>query len=377
MGVSQFAHARSRDVTSGIAAESFGPFRPSFMAWRLVLLAAALYVSFLTYLTFGLDFSLFRSDVAKYWSESLHIDTPYSQWWVPGYPMLIAAVRTATIGALSPTAVMGLISGTSYVVGVLLAFAVARQLQLKHPARVALVFAVYPFVGLTYTVWPIADSLATTLLLGCYLAFEQRRWALFTVCAAAALMVHKAMWFFVPPLMGVAFLNHKESRTIVPLAFVPLVTWLLMGAIYYQDLLWFARWGMEHLVVSRSHLPVLDGLISPFLDGSATKVAKGIVLLAIVSTAVVAASLSLRMRFWGGLALTLPILVLALAMNQYEIWAVVRFSRVLVIPAAYVAATIPSLNFIFSDSRVFGVILAGSAITNVAYALYMSQVFFA
>ncbi len=377
MGVSQFAHATARESSSGIAAESFGSLRPSPVAWRLVFVAAALYLSFLTYLTLGLGFSLFRSDVANYWKESLHIDTPFSRWWVPGYPMIIAAVRTATMGALSPTAVMGLISGTSYVVGVLLAFAVARRLQVTHPARVALVFALYPFVGLTYTVWPIADSLATTLFLACYLAFEQRRWMVFTACAAAALLVHKAMWFFVPPLMGFAFVNHRESRTIVPLAFVPLITWLLMGAIYYKDLLWFARWPMANLVASRSHLPVLDGIIGPFLHASAIKGAKGIVVLAIVSTALVAAWVSLRMRFWGGLALTLPIVVLSLVMNQYEIWAVVRFSRVLVIPAAYVAAAIPSLNFIFSNPRAYAVILAASAITNLAYGLYMAQMFFA
>ncbi len=280
-------------------------------------MAVALYSSYLAYLTIGLDFSLLRSDVLTYWNESLTLETP-SLLWVPGYPFLIACVRAVTLGMLPPTAVMVLISGVSYVIGVHLVAAVAAHLGLKHPKRVALIFGAYPLVGLTYSVWPVSDTLATTLLLGSYLAFERRRWTSFTVCAACALMAHKAMWFFVPCLMLLAFIRHRESRLVVPLACVPLLAWLVMGAIHYGDMLWFVRWPVQHLVVSRGHLPVLDGLLGPFLDGDLAKVTKGLVIVTIVGVVSACGYLSLRAGYWPGLALTVPIVVLAIALNQYR-----------------------------------------------------------
>ena len=178
----------------------------------------------------GLGFSMFQSDVSLYWRDSLTLSTPYSTWWVPLYPALIALVRTTTLGMLPPVATMSLISGVSYVVAVITVHALAIQLRFPYPARVAGLFAVWPVVGLTYSVWPIADVTATAIFLSCLLAFEQRRWPAFTVYAAAAMLTHKSMWFFVPDPNGGRMVQYKESRRLAPLAFVPLFIWMIAGA---------------------------------------------------------------------------------------------------------------------------------------------------
>lgn len=341
------------------------------------VVAAVLYLVFLLYLTVVLQFPLLQSDVLAYWQESQGLAGLFSTWWVPGYPALLALVRAGTADMLPPLAVMLLTAGTSYVVAVSTVFALATERRLRHPDRVALLFALYPVVGLTYTVWPISDITAVALLLGCLLAFERKRWLLFTVYAACALLMHKAMWFFVPPLLAVALIEHTESRRLVPWALVPLLVWLVAGAIHHGDAFWFARWAVTHLVVSRSTLPVLDGLIGPFVAGGAGKALKGMLIVATITVALATVRVSIRSGFWGGAAIAGAVVVLGLLMNQYEIWVVARFSKVLVIPVAVALEHTTIWRGVVDNRRIYALLLMGCAVSNLGFGYYMAKAFFA
>jgi hypothetical protein len=343
---------------------------------RLATACAALYGAFLAYMSVGLEFSMFRSDVALYWRDSLTLSTPYSTWWVPLYPALIALVRTITLGMLPPVATMSLISAASYVIAVVTVHALAVQLRFPHPARVAGLFAVWPVVGLTYSVWPIADVTATALFLLCLLAFEQRRWGAFTVFAAAALMTHKSMWFFVPVLTAVAVIQHKESRRLAPLAFVPLLVWMGAGALHHGDPLWFVRWGAKTLVRSRGPLPILDGLFGPLLTARPNAILKGILILATTGAAVVTAVTSARRAQWGAAAVALGLMLLAISMNQYQIWVVARFSRLLIIPVVCALMFSPRGRATLENKTAYAVAMTVCVATNVAFTYYVVRVFF-
>jgi hypothetical protein len=372
------------EITTIAPGVAYGRVQPGAMSLpsngRPALLlagAAAIYAFFVLYLTAGLGFSMLQGDAANYWRESFEMDAPYSTWWVPGYPMLIALVRAVTADALPPMGVMVLITGAFYLVAVGTAQALAAELGLRHPTRVALLLAVSPFVGLTYSAWPIADTTAIALALLCQLAFVRRRWGLFAVYAGCALMVHKSMWFFVPPLMAAAFLVDTRSRRILPAALLPLTVWIVAGAVHHQDPLWFLRWGVQHLVVSRSGLPVLDGVLGPFVAGDANKVAKGIVVLSVCLVAGWTAYRAWLRRYWSGLAIAAAFLVLAAVMNQYEIWVVVRYSRLLIVPAAFAAAHLGLFGRAIESRGFFALLLLLCAASNLAYGYYLAERYFA
>jgi hypothetical protein len=309
---------------------------------QIELLAAAglMYLLFLLYLTMGLDSEMMRGDVLNYWRRSWELSAPYDAWWPPGYPFLIALARTLMLNKLPPLAVMWLVSGVSYLVAIGTVYRTAVELRLRYAFQTALVFAVYPFVGLTESTYPIADITAIALFLLCVLSFERRRWVALVICAAMALMVHKATWFLIPPLMLTAFVRHRESRLLLPLAAVPLFVWIVCGAFYHRDAFWFARWGVEHLITSKSALPICDGILGPFLTGSISKMAKGVLVSATVLLAAVTFVYSYHLRFWSGLSISLSLILMAVVINQYEIWVVIRFSKVLVIPLAYILSQV-------------------------------------
>src|SRR2546425_843967 len=77
---------------------------------RLLIVIGCTYLLYLIYLIIGLGFQMLQGDVLSYWKESLRWTTPFSTWWVPGYPLLIAAVRGISLNIFPPVAVMVLIS---------------------------------------------------------------------------------------------------------------------------------------------------------------------------------------------------------------------------------------------------------------------------
>ena len=343
-----------------------------------LLISIGLYAAMYLLLTVGLGFDMFRSDIRSYWNESYHLSEPFSTWWVPGYPFLIALVRVATGEALPPLMVMLCIQISAFVVGVLSMYDLAKELGSSRPDRWSLLYAVYPFVGLTYSVYPYADSVAIALFTVCLLCYLRRRWVGFAISLACVILVHKAMWFFVAPLAALIFLKHKDTRWYLALAGVPIVVLITAGAFYHGDLLWFMRWSSETLLKSRGHLPVLDGIAGPFLEPTGGKMIKGSVVLGTFAAAAVLLYFSHVRGFWVGAYISLGIVIMGFIVNRYEIWSMVRFSRVLIVPAAFLfSAQRASLPVRGALLRVpFPAWVGISLITNAAFAYYLAKVFF-
>jgi hypothetical protein len=345
----------------------------------LVGCAAAMYVLYLAYLSLGLEFRFLRSDVMGYWNESFELAAPYSIWWVPGYPIMIAAVRVLMFDLLPPLTAMFMVSALFYLLAVDVAYRLCLDLDIKPAMEVSLLFAAYPFVGLTYSVYPIADSMATALLVLCGREFVRRRWLAFTIYAALMMVTHKATWFFAVPLIMIAMIGYKESRLVAPFAFLPLLGLIISGAAYYGDPFWFARWSSAHLLASRSSLPILDGLFSPLFSNNTPKLLKGIVVCSIFITAATLIFRSFHLKFWLGASISFSILLLGIFVNQYEIWAMVRFGKVLVFPLAFVLSHY-AVRFNLSNVLTplsFRILLLLCLASNFAFGYYMAVSFFA
>jgi hypothetical protein len=273
---------------------------------------------------------MFRSDVRSYWRQSFEWRSPFNAWWVPGYSLLIALGRAVSFAALPPLAIMGTIAGLAYLVAVDTVYRIARQVGADRAFELGVLFALFPLVGLSYVAYPISDIVAMALFLRAVLEMQRERWGWFTAWCAAAMLFHKVMWFFVPPLLLTVFLQHPRARRVVPLAGVPLLAWIAGGAMKFHSWLWFIRFNYETHTVAKQGAPVLAGLIETLEGGSPAKLGKGVVVVTTLLASLVTGFLCARRRLWAGLWIAAVVAFLVAAVNAYEIWIAVRFGKLLV-----------------------------------------------
>ena len=347
----------------------------------LAALALGFFALFLLLVAYGLGLDVIQSDAVSYWRESLDWRTPFSVWWVPGYPLTLALLNGLTGGAWDPRQVMLTASAGWYAAGVLLTWSLARSWHLGTGAAraAAVLFASYPFVGLTYAVYPVADGMAIALVLLMALAVARRRPGLFAAAAAACLLTHKATWFFVAALVVLVWRQRPQWRRWCLMPFLPFAGYLAAGAWHYGDPLWMVRWSGEHLFAPRGGLPLVDSTLGLLLTGAPPKMAKGALVLGVLLASAAVALGCHRRRLPAGVALALSVLVMGLALNQYEAWAAVRFSKVLVVPAVACAAWGAARAPRAATPRVAGTAVAAIAAlglgANALYAAYMAWYF--
>ena len=82
--------------------------------------------------------------------------------------------------------------------------------------------------------------------------------------------------------------------------------------------------------------------------------------------------------FWVGVCICLGIVIMGFIVNRYEIWSMVRFSRTLIVPGAFLfSAQRASLSVREALQRVpFPGWVSLSLMTNAAFAYYLAKVFF-
>jgi hypothetical protein len=257
---------------------------------------------------------------------------------------VIATVRGLTFGQLQPLVLMFTIAGAAYFLAVSTIDKVARMSGAQSAFELGVLFAFFPLVGLTYAVYPISDIAAIALFLLAVLEMQRGQWGRFTLWTALALLFHKVMWFFVPPLLLIAFVQHREARRVVPYAVVPLLLWIIGGAIQFGSLLWFIRFNYETHTVMKQGLPVLGGLVETLQGGSAAKLGKGVVVITTLVAALATAVLCALRKLWVGLSVALVVAFLVAAVNAYEIWIAVRYGKLLVVAWCQLAGTTRSVR---------------------------------
>ena len=296
------------------------------------------------YLTGYLAIDVFISDIPAYWQNSEELTAPYDRYHPPGYGMVLALARLLTLDALQPVTVMVAVSALFYIAGALVVVACARQRASAAVAGVAgLLFLLWPLVGVTYVVYPVADSLAMFLVaLTVWLLMKERFGWAWLVCAML-LITHKGTWPFVGLLMLCAVLRHwRELGPRVALAGlvpVPILTVWALGAKHYGSATWMFSKSVTADLLPRGPVPVLDGLFGTVLSGTTTGIVKGVmawgILVLCVFLVVYAWRETRSDATWYGLALVAGVLFLVAVLNQNTIWAAIRFSKILVIPAAW------------------------------------------
>jgi hypothetical protein len=381
--------------------------RREYISWIAVFAAGAMFFRGLTVLLsgpWGFDFFHPGGDVYAYWMESLTWGLPFHPHHPPGYPWLIALLRTASAGRLAPLEVMQSQSFLFLMAGAFLWFALCRREGIAGGGwKAALLFLAWPFVGTLNAVYPQMDSLVLFfLLLGAVLGLDGR-WIPAGIAWAAAMVIHPLAWIYVPLLAAVPWTVWilERRRMGVPSGFVSLrqLCWMtliaaapLFGLWVWEtaltgDPFWAAASIVQEQVASRGSFPILDGWIGTLGEGGISGWAKIGVLAAVAGLAACLLAVVVRNRakppdgrgwYRTIVSAVIPagILGMVLVLNQHEIWAAVRFSKILLLP------------LILQRERMFGflpqrlrmpflyALITAGFLTQIAYAWYMAAVFF-
>jgi hypothetical protein len=277
-----------------------------------------------------------------------------------------------TFDILPPLMVMWPISFAFYLVSINIASWLFFELGASHSSWYALVFAVFPFAGLIGAVSPTAGSMAMMFFLLTALAFSREQWPGFGIYTALALFSHKALWFALLPMLAIAFVRHRASRLFVLLSLLPLGLLWIGGTVYHGNTWWMTARSARQLMWSPGALPVFDGLTTSLLSPSVPKLLKGIVVLMLFILAIALLYRSLRSHFWLGVAICTSILAMTVVLNQHEVWAVVRFGRLLMIPVAYFGLSGLGLPAHWTLRALVVAFMVG-IVTNFGFAMYATR----
>jgi hypothetical protein len=267
------------------------------------------------------------------------------------------------------------VAAAFYLLSVNIAYRLFCELGVPQSFGFGLIYAVFPFVGLIGAVSPGSGSMAMTFFLLTALAFWRQRWPTLGVYGSLALLTHKALWFSLFPLLASAFVRYRASRPFVLLSLVPLGVLWAVGAVFHSNAWWMTARSARQLMWSAGALPVFDGLITSLLSHNAPKLIKGVVVLVLFVLAIGLLYCSVRSGFYLGFAICISTIAMTAVLNQHEVWAVVRFGRLLVIPVAYFASS--GLGPAHWPPRILlGAVIAG-IIANYGFTVYTTQYYFA
>jgi nitrate reductase NapE component len=299
------------------------------------------------------------------------------------YALTIALARTVTFNTLNPVVLMMGINliAFSFCVLLVIQFSRAAGTNQLYAAFAALLFGLWPFVGLTYTVNPQADIPAIVLTLGGLLMLQKSRYKLAPLLFGLAIITHKGVW----PVIGLVtladFYTRREfwsKRNFLFLAIMlfPLATLWVAGAYYHNSVNWLMARSMQ---VNTSP-KILDGLFGTFQEGGAKGILKGSLILffLILSATTLFTSLKMKFKYYElCAAIAAAILLMFIFSSAGTIWGPVRFSKFLVIPF------ILSLNSYFGEKTIgrlaIGldvILMIGLFMTQLFYAWYSAAIFY-
>jgi Gpi18-like mannosyltransferase len=361
--------------------------------FKLISIILLSYVANYIYFVYFLKFNFFHSDALSYWQDSLSWQQPFHPYHVPGYPLLIALLHGLLGELFQPVHLMQLIVLCSFLLSIFFVYKIVIGLtKNQFQAELGcLVFGLFPFVGITYVLDPRSDSVVMMLFLGGIWFLLRKNYYTTSVFWGFAIITHKAIW----PFVGLGFLmqficKDKKLRGSLGRTFVefgililPITLLWLFGAKYHSSYFWIIRANLETEISTRSSLPLLDGIIGTLLNGGFKNIVKLIIVLAVFISSGYFSYYSISSKnttlMLYGFPIALGVFFLTLTINQYEIWAAVRFSKLLALPAVLLISNLNSRYRIvdfFHKKQVYIGLFCGLIASNLLYAWYMANVFF-
>ena len=349
---------------------------PDAESIRIGLIAFASFMT-LTFILSAEGYRFVYGDVGHYWDMSSRLEAVFDPLFLPGYPAVLFVVRHLT-GSLLPAPVVLLgISCISFVIGNVLFLRIFSIFNPSDAFKGSLLFLYFPFVGVTAVVEPRADGMAFMLLLTSLLAILKGRITWFCLLGSLALLTHKALWPFIAGLALAALVRGTLKWYHLAILALPLGLLFLAGAWYHQNMMWMFSQHFEVVAVPRGGWPLLDGIIGSFRLGEVQDVTKAIMAVVMLFLSLFLSYQAVREDHLFMLGLLIPIAFWCIVLNHYEIWAAIRFGKIIVLPLLVVPSFLLQWWQLAKSSRLFLFLLLLLLITSQFVFIWSIKVRFA
>ena len=151
----------------------------------------------------------------------------------------------------------------------------------------------------------------------------------------------------------------------------------LAGAVYHKNVMWIFQWSLENLMTSHSALPIFDGVFGLLMNATSfSKILKAVVVMFVFTFSLWCLVVSIHQRNWVGLCLVVGAITMLAIINQYEIWAVVRYAKLLVFPFGtwLVEQKIETTHEKWVRLSLICIVCV-SLLTNIGYGYYMAKIY--
>jgi hypothetical protein len=316
----------------------------------------------------GMDW-LTESDSGWFYADSLILNE-FPNANMPLYPLYINVMRTI-LPSVDPLVYMQGICLIAYLASLVVVYEVLKQLNVSFAWEGALLFGVFPLVGLTYGVLPRVNAIIYLLMSLIVYAYMNNRRVLLAVCLALLPLMHKSMWFLVFTLVIWGLWQRKINFLMLIVIILPFTAYWLAGTAYHGDILWLLRWNLSAHIASTSGLPIFNGLIEAFtggLQGGVGDLIKGLIILIYLFFVMFLISTAIWRKYPFTLTFLLQPIFLGMTLNNSQILSTLVYSSYVVFP---LCVYLQHKNFKFLQSHFFWLITLGLCLmSQFAFALY-------
>lgn len=310
---------------------------------------------------------LSESDAGWYWRVAEDLGG-FDPAVTIGYPLIWRGL-VEILPSFSPGAIGQIISLLAYVAMIPVAYEIFCILDIRYAWAAALLVALFPLVGVVYSLIPRTNSLLRLFTFLSILAYIKDKKTLLIFSAALLPLLHRS----VLPMLGLLILFGLWERKLsiwmlIPIS-IPLAIYWTAGAVKHDDLMWYLTgYKSPDSVLG---LPIADGLLGTLVNGfrgSWNDLIQG----AILATYWLAAVVLLFSGFWRSqkalLAFIVPVILLGLMQPADEIWSFYNYTTYSVIP---LMVYLHRKNYQWLYNRYAWVsILTGCFLSQFAFAIY-------
>jgi hypothetical protein len=349
--------------------------------WPVLLLGAFVFVVLESYWRY-VGVPTTRDDLGDIVVWSKYLDRPYD-WHpyhkygrMPLYPAVIWLARALSLDVLPDGVLCQAIGVAAWVASLFFVAGIVRLLWPESLRLGVLAWGLFPFTGMVYVVWPVADVLALLFTAAAIYAGLRGRWWGFVVATNLALMAHKSVW---PLLLLVAlvFWWKKGMRWWHILASGTLLTaYYVWGrlTIAADEPMWLIS---DHLIGHFSPhsgwsimgVPIFDGIRTSLGEGGLKAWVKGVIYPSVFIIATVLGVDAVRRRDWLSVACVVPTIAYTITLNRIEIWAVIRFGHPLVFAACSALAARPAWLRSLNRPAAYSAIAAALVVSQLLWGI--------
>jgi len=300
------------------------------------------YLIFLSFYYFWVG-TPFIGDAKVYLNESIDISKAvYNQFHVPLYPLSVGILSRMFFGVVPNELIMLFINFFSYLFGALLVY---KTLKIKSSKKIAfyssISFLLWPLVGASYVVFPVADSFVIFLFLYGSYYLEKKNFHLSFFIFSLAVITHKAIWPFIFLIYLIYLLkniklNFNKWLYSSLILIIPILVYYLNGLNYYESIFWIVSKNIEVEVNSISSLFIFEGILNEIIYGKPQEILKGFLAANLFLFCLLLLYLSYKEKVdiydYLVLPYVLPFIIYLAFLNHHEVFAAIRFSKLLIIP---------------------------------------------